>query len=134
MIIPYLRQDLEILRGNSREDGAPAWLLYDAVRNKYFTLGLTAFKLIKHWRGGEDINNFEKKVNAEGVETTGDEIKSFLNFLQQNNLIVQPAGQNVPYLMQQKNSLKKSWLMYLIHSYLFLKYLYLNRMNGLAKL
>ena len=81
MIIPYLRQDLEILRGNSREDGAPAWLLYDAVRNKYFTLGLTAFKLIKHWRGGEDIANFEKKVNAEGVETTGDEIKSFLNFL-----------------------------------------------------
>ena len=121
MIIPYLRQDLEILRGNSREDGAPAWLLYDAVRNKYFTLGLTAFKLIKYWRGGEDIVNFEKKVNAEGVEATGDEIKSFLNFLQQNNLIVQPAGQNVPYLMQQKNSLKKSWLMYLIHSYLFFK-------------
>ena len=49
MIIPYLRQDLEIFRGNSREDGAPAWLLYDAVRNKYFTLGLNAFKLIKNW-------------------------------------------------------------------------------------
>ena len=47
MIIPYLRDDLEIIRGNSRDDGAPAWLLYDAVRNKYFTLGLTAFKLIK---------------------------------------------------------------------------------------
>jgi len=52
MIIPYLRQDLEIFRGNSREDGSPAWLLYDAVRNKYFTLGLTAFKLIKNWKGG----------------------------------------------------------------------------------
>ena len=37
MIIPYLREDLEILRGNSREDGSPAWLLYDALRNKYFT-------------------------------------------------------------------------------------------------
>ena len=60
MIIPYLRQDLEIFRGNSREDGSPAWLLYDAVRNKYFTLGLTAFRLIKNWRGGEDIQNFEK--------------------------------------------------------------------------
>ena len=47
MIIPHLRQDLEILRGNSREDGSPAWLLYDAIRNKYFTLGITAFRLIK---------------------------------------------------------------------------------------
>ena len=42
MIIPYLREDLEIFRGNSREDGSPAWLLYDDLRNKYFTLGLTA--------------------------------------------------------------------------------------------
>ena len=121
MIIPYLRQDLEILRGNSREDGSPAWLLYDAVRNKYFTLGLTAFRLIKNWRGGEDIQNFEKKINTQGIETTGDEIKSFVGFLQQNNLIIQPQGQGVPYLMQQKNSLKKSWLMNLIHSYLFFK-------------
>ena len=62
MIIPYLREDLEILRGNSREDGSPAWLLYDALRNKYFTLGLTAFKLIKNWSGGEDIKVFEKKI------------------------------------------------------------------------
>ena len=121
MIIPYLRQDLEIFRGNSREDGSPAWLLYDAVRNKYFTLGLTAFRLIKNWRGGEDIQNFEKKINTQGIETTGEEIKSFIGFLQQNNLIIQPQGQGVPYLMQQKNSLKKSWIMNLIHSYLFFK-------------
>jgi len=121
MIIPYLRQDLEIFRGNSREDGSPAWLLYDAVRNKYFTVGLTAFRLIKNWRGGEDIQNFEKKINSQGIETTGDEIKSFIGFLQQNNLIIQPQGQGVPFLMQQKNSLKKSWIMNLIHSYLFFK-------------
>ena len=121
MIIPYLRQYLEIFRGNSREDGSPAWLLYDAVRNKYFTVGLTAFRLIKNWRGGEDIQNFEKKINSQGIETTGDEIKSFIGFLQQNNLIIQPQGQGVPYLMQQKNSLKKSWIMNLIHSYLFFK-------------
>ena len=121
MIIPYLRQDLEIFRGNSREDGSPAWLLYDAVRNKYFTVGLTAFRLSKNWRGGEDIQNFEKKINSQGIETTGDEIKSFIGFLQQNNLIIQPQGQGVPYLMQQKNSLKKSWIMNLIHSYLFFK-------------
>ena len=62
MIIPYLRQDLEILRGNSREDGSPAWLLYDAIRNKYFTLGITAFRLIKNWKGGEDLKKFEKKL------------------------------------------------------------------------
>ena len=103
MIVPYLRQDLEVFRGNSREDGSPAWLLYDAIRNKYFTLCLTAFKLIKNWSGGEDIKNFEKKINSSGIETSEDEIKSFISFLHQNNLIVQPSGQNVSYLLQQKN-------------------------------
>ena len=121
MIIPYLRQDLEILRGNSREDGSPAWLLYDAVRNKYFTIGLSAFRLIKNWRGGENIENLEKQVNSEGFETSTEEIKNFIDFLQLNNLIVQPAGHNVSFLMKQKNNLKKNWLMFLIHSYLFFK-------------
>ena len=121
MIIPHLRQDLEIFRGNSREDGSPAWLLYDAIRNKYFTLGITAFRLIKNWRGGEDLEQFEKKINSDGIETNIDEIKSFVNFLQLNNLIIQPIGQGVTLLSQQKNSLKKHWLLNLIHSYLFFK-------------
>ena len=107
MIIPHIRQDLEILRGNSREDGSPAWLLYDAIRNKYFTLGVTAFRLIKSWKGGEDLERFEKKINSEGIETNIDEIKSFISFLQLNNLIIQPAGQGVPLLTKQKESLKK---------------------------
>ena len=113
MIIPYLREDLEIFRGNSREDGSPAWLLYDALRNKYFTLGLTAFRLIKNWRAGEDIKSFEKKINQEGIETNSEEIKSFVNFLQLNNLIVQPRGQSTNLLLQQKNSQKKNWLYFL---------------------
>ena len=121
MIVPYLRQDLEIFRGNSREDGLPAWLLYDAIRNKYFSLGLTAFKLIKNWKGGEDIKNFEKKINSSGIDASEEEIKSFISFLHQNNLIIQPTGQNIAYLMQQKNSMKKSWLMHAIHNYLFFK-------------
>ena len=80
MIIPYLREDLEILRGNSREDGSPAWLLYDALRNKYFTLGLTAFRLIKNWSGGDDIKVFEKKINRDGIEADSEEIKKFIDF------------------------------------------------------
>ena len=95
MIIPYLREDLEIFRGNSREDGSPAWLLYDALRNKYFTLGLTAFRLIKNWRAGEDIKSFEKKINQEGIETNSEEIKSFVNAQAVNpvvlDILLQPS-------------------------------------------
>lgn len=122
MIVPALRDDLEILRTNSREDGSPAWMIYDALRNKYFTLGLTAFKLIKHWVAGQDIVNFEKKVKQEGLDVSKDEIVQFIGFLQSNNLIIQPGDKGVMNLMQQKNATKQSWWMYVIHHYLFFKF------------
>ena len=83
--------------------------------------GSLLFRLIKNWTGGVELKDFEKKINSEGIETNIDEIKSFVNFLQLNNLIVQPLGQGVNLLSQQKNSLKKHWLLNLIHSYLFFK-------------
>ena len=122
MIVPALRDDLEILRTNSREDGSPAWLIYDALRNKYFTLGLTAFKLIKHWVAGQDIVNFEKKIKQEGLDVSKDEIVQFIGFLQSNNLIIQPGDKGVMNLMQQKLTTKQSWWMYVIHHYLFFKF------------
>ncbi|MEK9894420.1 MAG: site-2 protease family protein, partial [Pelagibacteraceae bacterium] len=122
MIVPALRDDLEILRTNSREDGSPAWMIYDALRNKYFTLGLTAFKLIKHWVAGQDIVNFEKKVKQEGLDVSKDEIVQFIGFLQSNNLIIQPGDKGVMNLMQQRNATKQSWWMYVIHHYLFFKF------------
>jgi len=121
MIIPYLREDLELIRGNSREDGSPGWLLYDALRNKYFTIGLSAFRLIRNWKPGEDIIKFCSSINEKGLMINSDEVKSFVSFLTNNNLIIQPKGQNISNLLSQKNSQKQNWLMYLIHSYLFFK-------------
>ena len=122
MIVPALRSDLEILRGNSREDGSPAWLIYDALRNKYFTLGLTAFKLIKNWVAGQDITNFEKQIKEQGLDVSKDEILNFINFLQSNNLVIQPGDKGVFFLTQQKKTMQKSWLMYVVHHYLFFKF------------
>ena len=121
MITPYLREDLELIKGNSREDGSPGWLLYDALRNKYFTIGIAAFRLIRNWKSGEDISKFNEWINKKGLKINLEEIKSFISFLTNNNLIIQPKGQNITNLLFQKNSQKKNWLMYLIHSYLFFK-------------
>ena len=122
MITPTLRDDLEILRTNSREDGSPAWLIYDAIRNKYYTLGLTAFKLLKHWIAGQDIASFQKKINKEGLEITQSEISNFIYFLESNNLIIQPGDKGVSYLLMQKKMMQQSWFMTLIHHYLFFKF------------
>ena len=63
----------------------------------------------------------KKKINRDGIEADSEEIKKFINFLQLNNLIIQPRGQFENILLKQKNAQKKNWLLFLIHSYLFFK-------------
>ena len=58
MLTPIIRQNLQLLPGTPMEDGSPSWLLYDNLRNKYFTLGINAFRMLKHWIAGIDSKKF----------------------------------------------------------------------------
>ena len=68
MITPNIRQDLQIFPGTAMEDGSPSWMLYDGLTNKYFTLGLNAFRMLKHWIAGVEsklfIEEIEKKCGC----------------------------------------------------------------------
>ena len=50
------------------------------------------------------LNGCLEALNKEGIDTNIDEIKKFINFLQLNNLIIQPRGQKDNLLLNQKNS------------------------------
>ena len=84
MILPYLRENLEVIRGNAREDGSPSWLIYDALRNKYFAVGLTSFRLIRYWKGGKQEESFFEVLKKKGLEISTEEFQRFKNFLINN--------------------------------------------------
>ncbi len=121
MILPYLRENLELIRGNAQEDGSPSWLIYDALRNKYFAVGLTSFRLIRYWQGGKQEESFFEVLKKKGLEISTEEFQRFKNFLINNNLIIQSSHQGINQLVLQKNKIKKSWLLQLIYSYLFFR-------------
>ena len=66
MITPSIRQNLQLLQGTPMEDGSPSWLLYDNLRNKYFTLGVNAFRMLKHWIAGVDTKQFIEQAQQKG--------------------------------------------------------------------
>ena len=66
MLTPALRQDLKLYPGTAMEDGSPSWLLYDQLRNKYFTLGISAFRMVKNWIAGIDSKEFLKRIHEKG--------------------------------------------------------------------
>ena len=121
MITPSIRQDLQLLPGTPMEDGSPSWLIYDNLRNKYFTLGLNAFRILRHWIAGVDSKQFIEKVEAKGVSIEEEELDDFINFLKVNSLITHSSSEDVKLLLAQHQAKKKHWFLNLIHNYLFFK-------------
>ena len=121
MIVPFLRQDLQLLPGSSSEHGSPTWLLYDVLRNKYFSIGRTAFQLISNWSGGIDIDQFIKKIQNKGLSIEKQDTEDFINFLKINSLIIHSTRHDVELLVKEKESQEKNWLIRLIHNYLFFR-------------
>ena len=121
MIVPYLRQDLKLSEGPKKEDGSSSWLLYDSLRNKYFSINKNAFDLLNNWSSGSQLEDFIKKINGTKLLVTKEEISEFINFLDQNNLTIKKTSEEVKSLVVQKNKPNKHWLLKLIHNYLFFK-------------
>jgi len=121
MITPTIRQNLQLLPGTPMEDGSPSWLLYDNLRNKYFTLGINAFRMLKHWIAGIDSKKFIEEIEKQGLAIEEDQLNDFIFFLKTNSLISHNTSEDVQILIQQHQSQQKHWFLKLIHNYLFFK-------------
>ena len=121
MLTPALRQDLKLFPGTTMEDGSPSWLLYDQLRNKYFTLGISAFRMIKNWIAGIDSKEFLKKIHEKGLDIQENQLNDFINFLQTNSLVIHSKAEDVKVLLKHHKSQQKHWLLSLVHNYLFFK-------------
>ncbi len=121
MITPSIRQNLQLLPGTPAEDGSPSWLLYDNLRNKYFTLGVNAFRMLKHWVAGMDSKKFIEEIEKKGLSIEEDQLNDFINFLKMNSLISHNTSEDVQILINQHQSQQKHWFLKLIHNYLFFK-------------
>ena len=121
MLTPFIRQDLKLSKGPKKEDGSSTWLLYDALRNKYFSINKKAFDLLSNWTGGQKMDEFIVKMQSINASIHDDEIKDFANFLNINNLTTKKTQDEVKSLVVQKNKLNKHWLLKLVHNYLFFK-------------
>ena len=88
MIVPSIRQDLKLSEGPKKEDGSASWLLYDSLRNKYFSINKKAFDLLKNWSSGIETTEFIEKIKKNNLSITQEEIEEFINFLNLNNLTI----------------------------------------------
>ena len=107
--------------GNCDEQGAPRWLLYDALRHRYFTLSETAVALLKHWQSGKAVDEYREHLASIDIPLDTCEIEAFIDFLIFNNLILARSDTANQKIYQQYQAGNKNFWLWLLHNYLFIK-------------
>jgi putative peptide zinc metalloprotease protein len=121
IVLPVLRHDLHLLEGAVALDGSPSWIIFDPVRNKYFSIGWTAFQLLSRWSVGKASILLDRVKKETTLDVRKEDVQSLLSFLYGNSLTLEPtSGSSNDYLEQYLAS-KPGFLMWLIHNYLFIK-------------
>src|SRR5258706_9765712 len=122
--LPPLREDLRLYPGpTSRDDGSPTWRILDPVRNSFFELGWLEFELIARWAEATDAEALAARVAAETpLKPSAGEVKELVEFLASNQLLA--PGSEIARAQLTKRiqgSQDRSWLMMLLHNYLFFR-------------
>ncbi|WP_193771054.1 biotin/lipoyl-binding protein [Candidatus Magnetaquicoccus inordinatus] len=117
--LPPLRQDLQLLTRTRGEGGAPAWLLYDRPRHRYFRLGWAETEMLRRWSRVSDGQQLLEGINKECTLTLQDvDLQRFLHFLSVNHLL-QPQGESSRQQLLASQQQQLSGWRWLLHHYLF---------------
>lgn len=119
--LPFIRNDLKLLRTSSAEDGSKQWLLFDPIQNKYFTIGIDAFELLSSWQGGMASEDFLISLREKEYEIDEESLATFILFLSNNNLLLCNDTAAVEKLKSAERARKQNPLKWLIHNYLFIR-------------
>lgn len=117
--LPPLRDDLRIWPGGRDYTGMPVWIVHDPVRHRFFQLGEREFFLLSAW---EDSTPADIIVEADfEVPITAEEIKEFIDFLLQAELL----RASTPGISDRLRAIGKAremvWWKQLVHKYLFFR-------------
>ncbi|MEP0940355.1 MAG: biotin/lipoyl-binding protein [Rhizobiaceae bacterium] len=119
--LPILRDDLEIVPASAQTNGAPSWVIFDPVSNRYFEIGRELLDMLMLWRAGS-VESLIRRVRAEfGRTVTKEEVGEATHFLISNALVRDIPGNDYKTMAEKNEADKKSLLTTAMHSYLFFR-------------
>lgn len=119
--LPALRSDLQLMESAAAEDGSPGWMIYDALRNRYFRIGLDTFRLLGLWRPGDAVDTLATEAQSHGLDIDREQIHGLLMFLTTNQLVQAEGPQAIKTLEAQYQKSRQNLFNWLIHHYLFFR-------------
>ena len=121
MQLPSLRADLQLSPAGPALDGSPQWTLADPLRGRYFKLGATAMRLLRHWQLGAAEQVLQAANREPGIPLGQDELEELLRFLRGHDLITSTDSEQRASYAAKAEQLQQSLWQRLLHQYLFFR-------------
>lgn len=119
--LPALREDLQIMRVGASYSGAPTWVIFDPLRNRFFRITFEMFQVLSFWNLARTAGVLLKALdNRFGNRMSMEDIGIITRMLEHNLLLVQPTRGTWKALHERAQP-RHSWFMRLVHNYLFFK-------------
>lgn len=120
-LLPLLREDLQLSSAAPAYDGAPRWMLVDAITGRYFQLTMAALRLLRHWSLREP-ESVLRAANAEaGLPLSMTDLERLLRFLRAHDLIAGSDVEQYASYAGKRAARRHSWWRRLLHQYLFFR-------------
>ncbi|MEZ5663988.1 MAG: HlyD family efflux transporter periplasmic adaptor subunit [Burkholderiaceae bacterium] len=119
--LPAIRDELKLLPAAPNDDGTPAWVIQDPVRNRFYRIGWLEFELLLNW-ADSDAGTLIRAVNAQTpLNVTVDDVRQLLGFLADNELLRLDGPADVDRVRARHARMRKSPMEWLLHNYLFFR-------------
>jgi putative peptide zinc metalloprotease protein len=83
---PPLREDLRLSEAAQNPDGTPAWVIQDAVTNRFFRIGWLEFECLLRW--GQSPTSIAQDVAAStALNPSVEQVVALRSFLEQHHLV-----------------------------------------------
>lgn len=119
--LPPLREDLALFQGTCQSDGTPSWVIYDALRQSFFSIGWLELQLLSRWH----LGTVEAVFDAIRRETTArpdpEHFQQLLAFLKGNELLRAQGEAARGALLKHGARGKTAFWTWLLKNYLYLR-------------
>ncbi|QYF92715.1 HlyD family efflux transporter periplasmic adaptor subunit [Massilia sp. PAMC28688] len=118
--LPPLRDDIEIFASGASSSGAPAWRLYDPVRNRFFQIGEAEFQMLAHWQLATPAALLDAVARAMPLAPDESNLEALLLFLHGHQLLAR-RDRSATAALGALAPKPQRWYAWLLHNYLFVR-------------
>ena len=119
--LPALRADLQLTSAAPNLQGAPQWMLVDAITGRYYKLTAAAMRLLRHWSLGQPAAVLQAANTEPGLPLVADDLERLLRFLRNYDLIAGSDAQQYASYAEKRAARQQVWWRRLLHHYLFFR-------------